>query len=373
MFQQGSSEVGGVEGGPFAWSLVGGGSRDGTKRPARCPVGRLNAEGYPVLAFAVGPAAASGGQSMFDVGRGLRSRGFVLLLGLAAVGLVGMSSPGAVRAGEAAAARPGQAAFAQLEAGVYVAESKLKRDGQPPLKVWLYSPTNPPKPGLALVSIAPAGTNLITGMRLADGDRPEHLPYVRSGYAVISYELDGAMSAEPTAEEFTRALLDYQESRAGVDNASLALGWALGQLPSPNLKRVYAAGHSSAATHALVFASQEPRIRAVAAYAPVVGVREYLGPDFAQEMSDAVPGYKEFLDLTEPLTHAGKLQSKPVFLFAARDDAGSPEGVKSLLAAMKPEHASSKSLIVKSGGHYDSMIEQGVPAAIKWFGSLKGD
>ena len=61
-------------------------------------------------------------------------------------------------------------------------------------KLWLYLPGGQHGPkSLPCILIAGAGSNLITGMDLGDGDRPEHLPYVRSGFAVLAYELDGML------------------------------------------------------------------------------------------------------------------------------------------------------------------------------------
>jgi hypothetical protein len=59
--------------------------------------------------------------------------------------------------------------------------------------MWLYLPERQSDTqSLPCVLTAPAGTPLVTGMDLGDGDVPEHLPYVRAGFAVLAYDLDGA-------------------------------------------------------------------------------------------------------------------------------------------------------------------------------------
>ncbi len=86
-----------------------------------------------------------------------------------------------------------------IEPGVWLYEVHLpgNKPGQPAMpghsgKLWLYLPEGQHDPqSLPCVLIAGAGSNLVTGMELTDGDRPEHLPYARAGMAVLAYELDG--------------------------------------------------------------------------------------------------------------------------------------------------------------------------------------
>jgi len=239
------------------------------------------------------------------------------------------------------------------------------------MTVWLYTPTSPPDPGLGLVLVAPAGSPLITGMRLADGDRDEHIPYVQAGYAVISYSLDGAIDEEADDAALLRGLEAFRAAQAGLVNARTALDFALRHLPEPDLSRIYAVGHSSAATHALLVAAFEPRVRAVAAYAAVVDVREYLGAAAVLGLSANVPGYGRFLDQASPIRHSKALATKPVYLFAARDDGDHVGHNRALMDAMGAPHPSTRNVVVASGGHYDSMLAEGIPGAIEWFHDLE--
>ena len=57
---------------------------------------------------------------------------------------------------------------------------------------YLYLPPGKHAPkSLPCVLIAPAGSTCWRAWTLGDGDSPEHMPYVKAGYAVLAYELDG--------------------------------------------------------------------------------------------------------------------------------------------------------------------------------------
>ena len=77
----------------------------------------------------------------------------------------------------------------ELEPGVTFEQAVFDREGVP-MRVWLYTPTDSTG-SLALVVIGPAGSDMRTGMALTHADRPEHLPYVREGMAVLSFDIDG--------------------------------------------------------------------------------------------------------------------------------------------------------------------------------------
>jgi hypothetical protein len=106
---------------------------------------------------------------------------------------------------------PQPAAGAEIEPGVLFSEVSIQPgsaagQSQPGHrgKFWLYLPKGQhPAGSLPCILIAGAGSNLITGMDLGDGDRREHLPYARAGFAVLAYEL-GRQAAGRRAIE-TRA------------------------------------------------------------------------------------------------------------------------------------------------------------------------
>jgi dienelactone hydrolase len=256
----------------------------------------------------------------------------------------------------------------RLEPGVLLHEHVIER-GASRMKVWLYLPEGARDRPAGLVAIAAAG-NVIGGMRLVLGDRPEHLPYVREGFAVVAYELDGPMEQGASDEQFLAAIDAFRQSRAGLENAGAAIDYALSVLPSGVERRLFAAGHSSAATHALLLAAEDPRIKAVAAFAPVTDLPAYLPAEFRDAVERASPGYNAFLQWMSPMSHAETLARKPVFLFHALNDELPSDNTERLMAAMKPAHPASTMVLVPSGGHYDSMIRDGVPKAVSWFQQL---
>ena len=68
--------------------------------------------------------------------------------------------------------------------------------------MYLYLPPGEHAPkSLPCVLIAPAGSTLLAGMGLGEGDEPEHIPYVKAGCAVLSYELDGPCYDDSDADE----------------------------------------------------------------------------------------------------------------------------------------------------------------------------
>src|ERR1043165_5367156 len=88
---------------------------------------------------------------------------------------------------------PARPEMKQIEPGVWFGETKFDGSGPGKLgRLWIYLPQEkaPPK-ALICVFIAPGETNMISGKKLKESNRAEHLPYVRAGMAVIAYDLDG--------------------------------------------------------------------------------------------------------------------------------------------------------------------------------------
>jgi dienelactone hydrolase len=269
----------------------------------------------------------------------------------------------------------------QLEPGVEFYEVHLPGGGQVgnPLtmpghggKLWLYLPEGDHAPhSLPCILIAGAGTNLMTGMTLGDGDRPEHLPYVRAGFAVLAYELDGMLpEPKPTNDAgFAPYIRAFVDAEAGLVNMRVAMEFANTRVPAIDPKRIYAAGHSSAATLALLVAENEPRIAACVAFAPVVDVNEHIPAPARQAVSVIVPGADQLFSRFNPHTGESNINC-PLFLFVARDDqlAQQDGELAGRLVAMGKKVTFTT---VQSGGHYDPMIKTGIPKAIDWLKSLQ--
>src|SRR5262245_31329987 len=182
--------------------------------------------------------------------------------------------------------------------------------------MYLYLPPGEHAPkSLPCIVIAPAGSTLLAGMDLGEGDEPEHTPYVKAGCAVLAYELDGPSYDDTDTDAMREAYVAFRGSRAGLVNGRNAVDYLLAKVPEVDPARIYAAGHSSAATHALLLAAHEPRLAGVMAYAPAT--------DLPKRMSGQLPffrfllpGLVDFVTQSSPSTPAAALK-KPVFLFHA--------------------------------------------------------
>ena len=265
---------------------------------------------------------------------------------------------------------PGLGQGRRLEPGVIFHEVKLPGRGAAS-KLWVYLPEGQAGTKIPCVLIAPAGSRLFHGNALGEGDRPEHLPYVRAGFAVVAYELDGPVGDDESADALLAAALLFKKAEAGLVNARAALDYALANIPNIDPARIYTAGHSSAATTSLHVAEREPRIKACVAYAPVTNVEKYLGEKALAGLSSVMPDYREFIKRTSP--HAGVENLRcPLFLFHAEDDENVPIAESVEFAGEVSKHNPNVTFVrAAEGGHYDSMLHEGVPKAIEWLKALK--
>ena len=259
-----------------------------------------------------------------------------------------------------------------LEPGIVLHEIRLPQSGTPGHrgKLWLYLPAgNPPPPGsLPCVMMTGAGSTLLAGMDLGDGDRPEHLPYVREGFAVLAFELDGKANGDGDAEA-RRAYDDFRAAQAGLVNAKIALEFLLAKVPAVDPKRIYSAGHSSAGTLSLLFAEHEPRLAGSIAFAPAIDLEKRFGAFTLLGLEGNLPGVRDFVIRHSPMNHE-KGFTAPVFLFHAEDDGNVPVADSRRCATRLAKLGKSATLeVVPSGDHYNSMIQQGIPKAIAWLKS----
>lgn len=256
-----------------------------------------------------------------------------------------------------------------LEAGVQEYEVALTR-GERKSRLWIYLPTKPHSAKIPCLFIAPAGSHMFDGNSQGEGSRAEHLPYVRAGYAVVAYEVDGEIPEHSTNQQKVDAAIAFQNADAGIANARAAIDYALARVPQIDPKRLYTAGHSSAASLSLLTAEYDSRIAACIAYAPCCDVPKRLGEEFISALSDFQPGYREFISKSSPNTHPEKLHC-PLFLFHADDDSNiKTEEVDTFATQVKQTNSAVTYVKVPTGDHYDSMIDQGIPRAIDWLKTL---
>ena len=256
----------------------------------------------------------------------------------------------------------------QIEPGVSFYETTQPTAVKSRTTLWVYLPSGI-KNKLPCVIIAAAGTPLIWGMSLGDGDRPEHLPYVHAGFAVVAYSIDGAVPESPSNEQVLAGYNAFHNAHAGVSDTYAAIDYVCSHLPQVDPKRIYAAGHSSAGTLALLAAESDPRIQACVAYAPVCNVAQHEAR-LAKLMQPLVPNIIGFLTRTSPITHAAELHC-PLFLFHARDDETVPTSdVDAFAQKVTRTNSQVTYSQVSKGGHYESMLTMGVPRAINWLKEL---
>ncbi|MFN3650985.1 MAG: alpha/beta hydrolase family protein [Armatimonadota bacterium] len=302
---------------------------------------------------------------------GLSAAALALLL-LPGCGWVASRLTGAAPAGsfQRPASFPDLGAGRVIAPGVRLHEVRLAR-GKGGSTLWIYLPEEPAAAKLPCVLIGPAGTRLFHGIGLGEGDRPEHLPYVRAGFAVVAYEIDGPLSDNASDPELIAAVSAFKAAEGGVANARLALDYVAEKVPAVDPARIYAAGHSSAATLALQVAAREPRVKGCVAFAPCTDLEGRLGPQLIDALSSVVPGYRDFVRQTSPVRNAEHLK-QPLYLFHAGDDSVVPpqESIR-LAAAVQAKNPNVTLVRVPSGDHYDSMVQQGIPGAIQWLKGLK--
>jgi dienelactone hydrolase len=225
------------------------------------------------------------------------------------------------------------------------------------------------------VLVAPAGTIGITGSELDRDDyHLETLPYALAGYVVIHYSLDGTWQSGQSDALLANAYRDFCAADAGMLNARNAFLLAC-EIPAVDPARIYAAGHSSAANVALLFAEHEPRLAGCIAYAAPADLESRMQALTTTPGVDTLlPNLSSFLMQASPLTHLASLQC-PVFLFHARDDSNVPFATSVDLSAklLAASHREPTLQLVDRGDHSESMIREGVPLAIAWLHAMESE
>ena len=267
----------------------------------------------------------------------------------------------------------------RVERGVVVHKVSLGHGDQAG-RIWIYLPEKMPAKPIPCVFIAPAGVAPFLGngfgTDLALEKHPEHLPYVHAGFAVVAYDVDGEVPNldNMTYEQVQTAATAFKNAEAGVLNARHAIDYVLKMVPGIDPKRLYSAGHSSAGRIALIVAESDPRIAACAAYAPVTNPElriQQNAPDAGKYLESNLPGFRDFLKRTSPVKQIERLRC-PTFLFHAEDDSViSIIETESFAETLKKTNPRVTFVRAERGDHYDSMVEEGVPQAIRWLRDLQ--
>lgn len=217
---------------------------------------------------------------------------------------------------------------------------------------------------LPCVLVAPAGSNLLSGMDLDEGDYfDETLPYAEAGMVVVSYSIDG-----PTVDDDVKTGFEqFRAAGAGAANGALALRLAREKLPWVDPEKIFSAGHSSAGTLSLLLAAHLHDLAGAVAYAPACDVAAFHKDLLDEPLSELLlPGARVFVKRSSPTTHAARIKV-PVFVFGARDDDKvTSEEWRSFGRAVTDAGGQAEVKTAAEGGHYQSMIDEGIPAGIEW-------
>jgi dipeptidyl aminopeptidase/acylaminoacyl peptidase len=305
----------------------------------------------------------------------------VACLFLSVAGSVACQQAGQVTAGAAVSQYSPLRTFPSLgpamavDRGVVLHQVSLAHAGLPG-RIWIYLPDQLPPHPIPCVFIAPAGVPPYLGngfgTDLSLQKHPEHLPYVRAGFAVVAYDTDGEVAglADMSHEQLLSGATAFKNAEAGMVNARHAIDYVLKMVPAVDPRRLYSAGHSSAGRQALLLAESDPRIAACVAYAPVTDVEERVTPKAGWYLASHIAGFEEFLKRTSPLRNAAALHC-PLFLFHAETDQRIPIADSvAFIETLKKTNAHVTFVRGAHGDHHSSMIEEGIPQAIPWLQQL---
>ncbi len=233
----------------------------------------------------------------------------------------------------------------------------------------VYLPAGEASPGsLSCVLVPPAGSNLLSGLSLDWGDyHDEALPYAEAGMVVINYSIDGAVADDENTDEIKEGYEAFRAAGAGVINGRNAMELVKETLPQVNPEKIFSAGHSSAGTLSLLLASHLSELAGAVAYAPICDLDRDYG-ELADDLSVRLqyPRISSFIVRSSPITHVEAIEV-PVFLFFAKDDERvSLEDGRGFARQIEDRGGDSDVATVSAGGHYNSMITDGIPRGIEW-------
>jgi dienelactone hydrolase len=257
--------------------------------------------------------------------------------------------------------------------GVVVHEIQLTTGGLPgDGTLWVYLPEKPSAKSIPCVLIGACPNTLIWGHELSDHDRPEHLYYARAGFAVVAYAVSG--SAENAARLSDKdpvliaAAREYRDADVGLADARRAFDYLAAKIPAIDAQRVYAVGHDSAGTLALLVAEHEPRLAGCVAFAPLIDVEKWVN-GMLQVFNPGLPGYGDFVRNSSPLNHTDSLRC-PLLLFQTEavnqlaDAAGFVERIKL-------NNADVTFLRVPTT-NYDPETAESMPRVVRWLKEQSG-
>lgn len=248
-----------------------------------------------------------------------------------------------------------------------------------PQKFKVYLPPNiPENTQVPCVLVPPAGATLLTGMDIDLNDislDAEHEPYIRAGFAVITFSIDGPIGEIETTtnDQFAAAHMKFRKSQAGVVNCVNAFQQLIETVPGIDRDNIFIAGHSSAGTLSLLFAEyfteafqdSSLKLKGCLAYAPAVDPRAFFKENLPIFKS-IIPDVEEFIRVSAPITYTEKINC-PVFLFHSVGDQVTSYSNTAEFSAQLQKQGIDVEFVTSHGfDHYQTMIDQGIPKGIRW-------
>jgi hypothetical protein len=243
----------------------------------------------------------------------------------------------------------------------------------------VYLPTQPAKSKLPCIFIAPSGTTPLYGQLLKPMNRGEYMGYVKAGYAVIMYDVDGAIQDMSKVNEapllmhpdkiVTARLKAFKAADGGVLNAKLAIDYAIARIPQIDPNAIYTAGYGSGGTIALMTAVADKRVKGAIAFTPVTDIPKKF-PNLIDNISKIVPGFPESIERFSPYQNAAKM-TKPLFVF--QDDTSTVNALEDTNSFIELVGKSNSSVTffhapVIPSFHSD-LVPTGMSQSIEWLNS----
>jgi|GEM_PF-1971731 len=273
----------------------------------------------------------------------------------------------------------GQSVYSEQETAsigkVYEASYTRAHEGETPaganmnIRVFLPPDIDPASP-VPCILVPPAGSNLLTGMHIDPPDlmpNPEHEPYLKAGFAVVTFSLDGDLwrREQSTMIELKMAHEAFKESKAGLVNCVHAFLETQAVIPGIDKNNVFIAGHSSAGTLSLLFAEHYPQVKGCLSYAASVDLKKSMAP-FLPEFKRLIPDIEDFIRLSSPQTNISSLTC-PVFIFHSRgDQVTSFANSQNFASQLKAQGTEVEFVAGNGSDHYQTMIDEGLPKGIEW-------
>jgi dienelactone hydrolase len=233
-------------------------------------------------------------------------------------------------------------------------------------RLWLYLPRDEHGAGPFPCVLMAAEGHHVADSTLDDDDRAQHVPFVKAGFAVLAYEVEGAAQQRSLRGPGSRKadLETFLGGYAGLLNAKVAVAYVLAKVPQVDPTRIYAVGFGTAGTTAMLLAEHEPRIRGCALIAAPIDLERWLGPTRSQDVQNA--GGSDLLTRFSPRTNEAKLTC-PLFLFYSRGDTIVP--VTQARECEERLGALGRSVtveVVPTGGHGEALLRQAIPRVVEW-------